>query len=74
MNLKPENLAEIRRDFHRFPELGFKEKRTKAKIAGYLKGLGLDVHCGAGIVGVLLAGESSKVIGFRADMDALPIN
>ena len=74
MNLKPENLAEIRRDFHRFPELGFKEKRTKAKIAGYLKGLGLDVHCGAGIVGVLRAGESNKVIGFRADMDALPIN
>ena len=29
MNLKPENLAEIRRDFHRFPELGFQEKRTK---------------------------------------------
>jgi amidohydrolase len=74
MNLKPENLAEIRRDFHRFPELGFKEKRTKAKIAGYLKGLGLDVYCGAGIVGVLRAGESNKVIGFRADMDALPIN
>ena len=74
MNLKPANLAEIRRDFHRFPELGFKEKRTKAKIAGYLKGLGLDVHCGAGIVGVLRAGESNKVIGFRADMDALPIN
>ena len=38
MNLKPENLAEIRRDFHRFPELGFQEKRTKEKIAGYLKG------------------------------------
>ena len=73
MNLKPENLAEIRRDFHRFPELGFKEKKTKDKIAGYLKELGLDVHYGAGIVGVLRAGEGSKVIGLRADMDALPI-
>ena len=74
MDIKPEYLAEIRRDFHRFPELGFKEKRTKDKIAGYLKELGLDVHCGAGIVGVLRAGEGSKVIGLRADMDALPIH
>ena len=74
MNLKLENLAEIRRDFHRFPELGFKEKRTKEKIAGYLKELGLDVHYGVGIVGVLRAGEGSKVIGLRADMDALPIH
>ena len=73
MNLKPKNLAEIRRDFHRFPELGFKEKRTKDKIIGYLKELGLDVHTGAGIVGVLRSGEGNKVIGLRADMDALPI-
>ncbi len=74
MNLKPENLAEIRHDFHRFPELGFKEKRTKEKIARYLKELGLDVHSGVGIVGVLRGGKGSKVIGFRADMDALPIH
>ena len=73
MNLTSENLVEIRRDFHRFPELGFKEKRTKEKIIGYLKELGLDVHSGAGIVGVLRSGEGSKVIGLRADMDALPI-
>ena len=73
MNLKSENLAEIRRDFHKFPELGFQEKRTKDKIASYLKELGLDVHCGAGIVGILRSGEGSKVIGLRADMDALPI-
>ena len=74
MNLKPENLTEIRRDFHKFPELGFQEKRTKEKIANYLKELGLDVHYGVGIVGVLRAGEGNKVIGLRADMDALPIH
>ena len=73
MNLKSENLLQIRRDFHRFPELGFKEKRTKDKIIGYLKELGLDVHSGVGIVGVLRSGEGNKVIGLRADMDALPI-
>ena len=74
MDPKPENLAKIRRDFHKFPELGFQEKRTKGKIASYLKELGLDVHCGAGIVGILRAGEGRKVIGLRADMDALPIH
>ena len=74
MDLNQENLVEIRRDFHRFPELGFQEKVTKDKIANYLKGLGLDVYCGAGIVGVLSIGNGDKVIGLRADMDALPIH
>ena len=73
MDLKTENLAEIRRDFHRFPELGFQEKRTKDKIASYLKELGLDVYYGSGIVGLLRVGYGTKVIGLRADMDALPI-
>ena len=73
MDLKPENLAEIRRDFHRFPELGFQEKRTKDKIASYLKELGLDVYYGSGIVGLLRVGHGTNVIGLRADMDALPI-
>ena len=73
MDLKPENLAKIRRDFHRFPELGFQEKRTKDKIASYLKELGLDVYYGSGIVGLLRVGHGTKVIGLRADMDALPI-
>ena len=73
MDLKLENLAEIRRDFHRFPELGFQEKRTKDKIASYLKELGLDVYYGSGIVGLLRVGDGTKVIGLRADMDALPI-
>ena len=74
MDLNQENLVEIRHDFHRFPELGFQEKVTKDKITNYLKGLGLDVYCGAGIVGVLSIGNGDKVIGLRADMDALPIH
>jgi len=74
MDSKPEYLVKIRRDFHKFPELGFQEKRTRDKIAGYLKELGIDVHCGVGIVGILRSGEGRKVIGLRADMDALPIH
>ncbi len=70
------NLAELvtlRREFHRFPELGFKENRTKARVADLLRGFGLDVHEGAGVVGVLKTGKGNRAIALRADMDALPI-
>ncbi|MGB7285337.1 MAG: amidohydrolase [Salaquimonas sp.] len=66
-------LAKQRRAFHRDPELGFQEARTKATISTILKNLGLEVHEGAGVVGVLRAGGSNRAIGLRADMDALPI-
>lgn len=66
-------LVEIRHAFHRDPELGFEEHRTKAKVAAYLRNLGIEVHVGAGVVGVLKAGTGNRAIGLRADMDALPI-
>jgi len=59
--------------FHRAPELGFQETKTKAKVAELLRGLGLVVHEGAGVVGILRAGTGNRAIGLRADMDALPI-
>lgn len=67
-------LTALRRDFHRHPELGFQEERTKAKVAAHLRGLGLEVHEGAGVVGLLRAGTGNRAIGLRADMDALPIS
>ncbi len=67
------SLSALRRDFHRFPELGFREFRTKAKVAEFLREHGLEVHEGVGVVGVLRSGEGSRAIGLRADMDALPI-
>ncbi|CUK07519.1 putative hydrolase YxeP [Ruegeria denitrificans] len=67
-------LVALRQDFHRFPELGFDEIRTKAKVAKFLRDLGLDVHEGVGVVGVLKAGTGNRAIGLRADMDALPIH
>ena len=67
-------LIERRRDFHRHPELGFQETRTKREIAAQLRDLGLEVHEGAGVVGVLRAGQGNRAIGLRADMDALPIS
>ncbi|MEM1076389.1 MAG: amidohydrolase [Pseudomonadota bacterium] len=73
MSLNITALCALRRDFHAHPELGFQELRTKAKIAGFLRDSGLDVHEGVGVVGVLRAGSGNRSIGLRADMDALPI-
>ena len=66
-------LVGLRHAFHRDPELGFQEHRTKAKVAGHLRGLGIEVHEGVGVVGVLKVGTGNRAIGLRADMDALPI-
>ncbi|WP_323768547.1 amidohydrolase [Marinovum sp.] len=66
-------LTETRHDLHRHPELGFHEVRTRALVAARLRELGLEVHEGVGVVGVLRAGRGGRSIGLRADMDALPI-
>lgn len=56
-----------RRDFHRHPELGFQEERTKKVIAAQLHDCGLEVHEGIGVVGVLRNGTGNRAIGLRAD-------
>lgn len=66
----------IRRDIHAHPELAFEEHRTAALVAERLEALGIETHRGigkTGVVGVLRAGSSTRAIGLRADMDALPI-
>lgn len=73
MNIAADQLVSLRREFHRFPELGFQEVNTKAKVAAILRDIGLEVHEGAGVVGILRAGTGNRAIGLRADMDALPI-
>lgn len=68
----------IRRDVHANPELSFKESRTAALVCRELDSLGIPYvllaeHC---VVGKLVgnkAGESSKSLAIRADMDALPV-
>ncbi len=67
-----------RRDFHEHPELGFEEHRTAGIVAAKLREFGVDeVHEGVGrtgVVGVIRGqGSSTRSLGFRADMDALPI-
>ncbi len=67
------DLVALRREFHQHPELGFQETRTKARVADILRGLGLEVHEGSGVAGILRSGTGNRAIGLRADMDALPI-
>lgn len=70
-------LSAVRHDFHRHPELSFKEERTSGIVAVELERLGYDVAtgvAGTGVVGVIRNGSSNRAIAFRADMDALPIH
>lgn len=68
-----QRMIAVRQDLHRHPELGFQENRTKATVADFLRNLGVEVHEGVGVVGVLKKGAGGRIIGLRADMDALPI-
>ncbi|WP_320199838.1 M20 aminoacylase family protein [Agrobacterium sp. rho-13.3] len=65
-----------RHHLHRNPELGFEEIETSAFIAARLAEWGYAVKTGygkTGLIGSLSRGSSSKAIGIRADIDALPI-
>ena len=73
-----DELTAIRRDLHANPELGFQEVRTSGIVAGALEALGIEVHRHVGktgVVGVIhgKTNTSGRMIGLRADMDALPI-
>jgi amidohydrolase len=71
-------IKEWRRDFHAHPELRYDVHRTAGSVAEKLKSFGCDeVVPGigrTGVVGVIRGRKAgSKVIGLRADMDALPL-
>ena len=72
-------LTAIRHDFHEHPELLFDVQRTAARVADLLRDYGCDeVVTGIGRTGVVgvIRGRTDRhgrVVGLRADMDALPI-
>ena len=75
-------IVQIRRDFHRHPELSEHEERTAQMICKYLSQWGIEYKeniGGHGIVGVICgklkppAGRRYESVAVRADMDALPI-
>src|ERR1041385_5107712 len=73
------DITEWRRDIHAHPELLYDVTRTAGTVAEKLREFGCDeVVTGigrTGVVGVIKGrkGISGKVVGMRADMDALPI-
>jgi hippurate hydrolase len=82
-NRLAELLPEItawRHDFHAHPELLFDVQRTAGKVAALLRDFGVDEVVEGigrtGVVGVIRGrrAASDRVIGLRADMDALPIS
>ncbi len=60
---------------HRHPELGRGETATAALIRRRLDKLGIEYapYADTGTVGIIRGGRPGRVLGFRADMDALPI-
>jgi amidohydrolase len=71
-----EQLVAWRRDFHRYPELGFQEHRSAGVIADRLRELGYQVQTGiahTGVVGLLQGQHPGPVVMVRFDMDALPV-
>jgi amidohydrolase len=74
-----DDIVAWRRDFHRHPEILYEVHRTAAAVADKLRSFGVDeVATGigrTGVVGVIRGrkSESGKVVGLRADMDALPL-
>jgi hippurate hydrolase len=74
-----DELTEFRRDLHRNPELLYDVERTASKVADALRAAGVDeVVTGmgrTGVVGVIRGNTDTRgrMIGLRADMDALPI-
>ncbi|MDB4198008.1 M20 family metallopeptidase [Ascidiaceihabitans sp.] len=75
-----DDITAWRRDIHKNPEILFETHRTSALVAEKLRAFGCDEVVEGigrtGVVGVIKGNStaSGKVIGLRADMDALPIH
>ncbi|CUH86390.1 putative hydrolase YxeP [Phaeobacter sp. CECT 5382] len=75
-----EEITAWRRHLHENPELMYEVHKTAAFVVDQLKGFGVrDITTGIGRTGVVAVIEgktntSGRVIGLRADMDALPIH
>ena len=71
-----EQMVTWRHHLHQHPELSFKEKMTSDYIASVLQSHDIEIHRGLAVTGIIATvhgQRDGKVIGLRADMDALPI-
>jgi amidohydrolase len=72
-----EEVIELRRYFHRRPEVSFSERETSIQLSERLRELGLELkRCPTetGVVAMLDTGKPGKTVMLRADIDALPIH
>ena len=72
-----EKIRAIRRELHKYPELGFQEFKTAQLIKKELDILGIpyqDEVAKTGVVALIKGAKPGKTVLLRADMDALPIN
>jgi amidohydrolase len=73
-----EEVIELRRHFHRHPELSYEETETSLFICNWLEKNDIPFRkgiAGTGIIGTIKGNaRGEKVIALRAEMDALPIN
>lgn len=69
--------VKIRRDLHKIPELGFQEHKTQSYLLSYIESLPAEhveiKKWRTGIFVKVKGSNSSKLIGYRADIDGLPI-
>jgi len=71
------DMSAWRQQIHAWPELGFEEEKTSALVAEVLQSLGLEAQRGiggTGVVAMIDSGKPGPTVGFRADMDALPMD
>ncbi|MEV4417157.1 M20 family metallopeptidase [Catellatospora sp. NPDC049609] len=69
-------LVALRREVHRWPEIGLDLPRTQATVLQALAGLPLEVSTGtslSSVVAVLRGGRPGPAVLLRGDMDALPV-
>lgn len=69
-------IIEIRRELHRYPEIGYNLPRTTAIVRRELKSIGVaytDEYCPSSIVAYINPQSAGPTIAIRADMDALPV-
>ncbi|MDT8859203.1 N-acetyldiaminopimelate deacetylase [Alkalihalobacillus sp. MEB130] len=75
--LSVEKLIQIRRDLHRIPELGYEEVKTQHYLLQKIEELPQEFltieKWKTGILVHVKGENSSKTIGYRADIDGLPI-
>ena len=75
-----DDIVALRRDIHAHPELGFEEQRTADLVADRLAAWGIPVDrrfAKTGVVGLVHGrdgGACGRLVGLRADMDALPVH